>query len=527
MPTPHEVLDEDHRQALAFAQSAGVARMRKVLERAVEELKARLRQAEAFGGAGQDSFTAVRLRATLAQVQHVIGTIQRGLHATLVDGADDAAERSAENVIRYLHTADKEFRGVGQTPLQLEEASILDSAKSGANASLLRRIAHDPDHPGQPGIIARYGMETIKQFEAVLQKSFIAKTPWEDVKKELVEQSPFLQGMPGHWAERIVRTETMGVQNRASYESIREAGEQLGDMVKILSATFDDRTAADSYAVHGQIRRPEEAFQSWFGFYQHPPNRPNDREVVVPHRISWPIPPYLAWKTDAEIHARWAQEGRKGQVPPRPKMTTVPLEQFGKEPEPKSEKTSEPVQPPKPGDILKRLGIEHRKVTHAARDSIENAIQRGGFEPYLAKQPLTRIAEHKSFTVNGSYAIRGGKMIISLNRRQHFENVVVRTEQERARLGLAKAIGHENTFSISKLADDGAAMQERTSVHELGHHIHMNTADPLSPELRAKIKSAYRERVSLQNTANPGHFVVSKYALSNEYEWWAETHAAY
>lgn len=90
---------------------------------------------------------------------------------------------------------------------------------------------------------------------------------------------------------------------------------------------------SDSYAVHGQIRKPEEAFQSWFGFYQHPPNRPNDREVVVPHRMSWPIPPYLAWKTDAQVIARWHYDGRKGHPPPRPKMTTVPLEQFGKQAE--------------------------------------------------------------------------------------------------------------------------------------------------------------------------------------------------
>jgi len=122
---------------------------------------------------------------------------------------------------------------------------------------------------------------------------------------------------------------THGIYNRAGWESIREADEQLGDMLKILSATFDDRTGADSYAVHGQIRRPEESFQSWFGLYQHPPNRPNDREVVVPHRMSWPIPPYLAWRSDAQVLARWHYDGRKGSPPPRPLMTTVPLEKIG------------------------------------------------------------------------------------------------------------------------------------------------------------------------------------------------------
>jgi len=121
----------------------------------------------------------------------------------------------------------------------------------------------------------------------------------------------------------------MGAYNRAGWEAIREADAQLGDMVKIVSETFDSRTGADSFAVHGQIRRPEEAFEWWDGLYHHPPNRPNDRATVVPHRVSWPIPPALAWRSQGEITARWHMEGRRGSPPDRPKMTTIPLGQFG------------------------------------------------------------------------------------------------------------------------------------------------------------------------------------------------------
>ena len=35
---------------------------------------------------------------------------------------------------------------------------------------------------------------------------FLAKTPWADVRNELIAESPFLQDKPAHWAERIVRT---------------------------------------------------------------------------------------------------------------------------------------------------------------------------------------------------------------------------------------------------------------------------------------------------------------------------------
>lgn len=125
---------------------------------------------------------------------------------------------------------------------------------------------------------------------------------------------------------------TMHAEGRAANNAIGEAQQQLGDMCKILSSTFDDRTGADSYAVHGQIRRPSEEFQSWFGSFAHPPDRPNDRGIVVPHRISWPVPAELKPKGFGAVAARWSKEGRKGAPPSMPLHSTIPLDQFGKPP---------------------------------------------------------------------------------------------------------------------------------------------------------------------------------------------------
>lgn len=122
----------------------------------------------------------------------------------------------------------------------------------------------------------------------------------------------------------------MGAFNRAGWEGTKEANRQLGDVVKVLSETFDERTGADSFAVHGQIRRNEEPFDSWYGQMMHPPARPNDRAVVTPHRKSWPIPEYLKPRTDGDVLARWRLEGRKGAPPPRPRQTTVPYSSFGR-----------------------------------------------------------------------------------------------------------------------------------------------------------------------------------------------------
>jgi hypothetical protein len=343
LPTPRDILAQNRGQAIDLVQRVGSGRARQILEKAERDLVQRLAAMKVTG-----NFSFENLRAALAQIREVLKGMRTGMEGVLVGGAEQAAEQAAQGTVDYLSRVDREFRGVGVQPLALDEAAMFEQARVGARASVLRRLASSggtapgtqfAPHPAKPGIIERYGIQTIQLFERELQTGMIARKSWDEMRGAIVGQSTFLQGKPAFWADRIVRTEMMGAYNRGSWEASREADDQLGDMIKILSATFDDRTGADSFAVHGQIRRTDEAFESWFGLYQHPPNRPNDREIVVPHRISWPIPPYLKWKEEGEIAARWAKEKRKGTPPPRPNMSTIPLDSFGKQKPPKVRET--------------------------------------------------------------------------------------------------------------------------------------------------------------------------------------------
>lgn len=322
-------LQKNRNDALELVEFKGKRMTRKLLEKAQAELTQRITQAEGLSGPGKDSFTAVQLRATLTQVETVTKHLSKWMRGTVMDQGEEAADAAVDNTLEYLTDADAAFRGVGTQPLAIREGMMFERARQGVESSILRRLASDKKDPARVGILQRYGMSTLDVFEDILQQSMVTKRPWADIRADLVTASPFLQGKPVYWAERIVRTESMHAYNRAGWESLRAADEELGDMVKILAATFDDRTGSDSFAVHGQIRRPEEAFQWWDGLYQHPPNRPNDREVVVPHRKSWVIPPYLMWKTPEQIMQRWRLEKRRGAPPPRPLMTTIPLQQFG------------------------------------------------------------------------------------------------------------------------------------------------------------------------------------------------------
>lgn len=331
MAGPIELLRQNRQAVVKSAADVGVKRMRVMLGRAQAELNERLRRAEGLGGAGKDSFTAHQMRVALVQVQHVLAGLKKGIKAMAVSQADATVDPSVAGMIRYLREAEKKFAGITER-LPLRDAALFERAHSGAESSVLHRLEGDPKKG--PGILKRYGDGVVEKFEGRLQQRLLARAPWEDVRNGLIADSPFLQQAPASWAERIVRTEAMNGSNRALWEANKEADTQLGDVVKILSATFDNRTGSDSIAIHGQIRKPEEAFEWWDGLYQHPPNRPNDREVVVTHRLSWPIPPELAWRTDAEVAARWALEGRSGGPPGRPKMSTVPVDKFGAAPPP-------------------------------------------------------------------------------------------------------------------------------------------------------------------------------------------------
>ena len=55
-----------------------------------------------------------------------------------------------------------------------------------------------------------------------------------------------------------------------------------------------------------------------------PPNRPNDREVVVAHRTTWPIPDAFRPKTDAEVEARYRHFRQTFHGRPR-RMSTVKM----------------------------------------------------------------------------------------------------------------------------------------------------------------------------------------------------------
>jgi hypothetical protein len=321
-----DIIAVNRRSATQLAEKIGKKQLLGILEHATLDLQRRLTRAEAFRKMGKATpFTEERLRLTLRQIKDTVDTVKSGIRGTISDMGKTAAETATENLLEYMTQADALFRGVA-APLALKEAEVLSRASAGVESSILHRLEADPSHRGA-GVLDRYGTATIEHFEQTLRQGLLTGESWMAMRDSVVSQSPFLQQAPAHWAERIVRTEVMHSYNRASWDGMRAIDDSLGDLVRVLVAVFDEQTGWDSVQVHGQIRRTDEPFE-WSTangpeLYMHPPNRPNDREVVVPQRISWKLPDLLKPKSDAAVVAAWSKSGRKGSPPERPQMSTI------------------------------------------------------------------------------------------------------------------------------------------------------------------------------------------------------------
>lgn len=324
-------------QAYDFAGRVGTDRVIALMKASQRDLEQRLRRVNPALVA-EGAFTPTAMRATLKQIQDVVKQLTLpGMRSSVVDAKRIGQALGMDDGLKNLVAMDRRFAGIVST-VRANLAMQLDTKAKGVDSSVLRRLADRyPDTKPGKGILERYGTNVIGKFEERLQVAMVTGKPWTEVREDLIDESTWLQDSPMFWAQRIVRSESMGAYNASVLDSGREIQKALEteDMVKILVAGFDDRTGWDSYQVHGQIRRLEEPFE-WVTkdgqtiAYMHPPNRPNDREAVVFHRIEWPIPPELEPVSDAEYEARFDQQNKTGGAPKRPEMSTVPLELFGK-----------------------------------------------------------------------------------------------------------------------------------------------------------------------------------------------------
>lgn len=221
------------------------------------------------------SFSAQHLRGVLGQVEGAITAIGEHLKGAMADSALKAALKGVSHLTREMRLFDEEFTGA-VTPINLN-AALLASDTAGL---LITKYKTNVD---------AYGSDLYRQITNGLFSASIGETNYDEVVGRV---SGFFNAE--QWKlHRIIRTELHGIYNRGKINGMMKLSDDIDGLQKTLIHPMDGRTGQDSHyaATLGLVVDINEPFEyKWDGklrSFMAPPDRPNDRAVLVPYKPEW------------------------------------------------------------------------------------------------------------------------------------------------------------------------------------------------------------------------------------------------
>ena len=219
---------------------------------------------------------AARVSA-IAQLRSGMERLAGRQAGVLTDAVPAIAGRSQARLASLLNHLDTRFTG-SVYPLRFDTAAWLEGNTRRLSRTRLQVY---------PASFARYGAEAVQQIEDVLGRLALTGKPWTEARGPVHRAIRGVVGERQWMVDRILRTETSAIYNGTALDAMIAEDTPEAPMLKRLAATFDTVTGRDSVYVHGQIRPVREPFSDGKRSYMAPPNRPHDRELVVPHRSTW------------------------------------------------------------------------------------------------------------------------------------------------------------------------------------------------------------------------------------------------
>lgn len=275
-----KVLDLQRRQMMSLVEMRGARKLRRLLEESRSEVEAKLRRLMRTNMGS--SFSAQHMRMVLLQLISGLKELEPKMSGQMQKGGQMAGTVSQRHLIQATKAFEKRYTGL--TPvLQVEQAGVLRGVMSRVEPSLLDRYRRST---------RLYTAPVVDKVKTSLAKSILQNESVGEAVERVASAGGILSEQ--NWrAERIVRTEmayTYGVVKQGTMDEMRRT--DLPDLQKKLIATFDSRTGEDSKELHGQTVPVDQPF-IWTKpdgsvlRYMQPPNRPNDREIVIPWRPGW------------------------------------------------------------------------------------------------------------------------------------------------------------------------------------------------------------------------------------------------
>lgn len=227
----------------------------------------------------EGTFTEQQLNITLVQVQAAIEAINRELKGSMAEAADILGLRGIRDLVREIERFSRKFEGAVQ-PLNIDQILIATEAKN----FLINK--HEAS-------IDAYTTD----LRAAITSQIIGTLALRDTNQRTVSKLQSDVGkffMGEEWKlNRIVRTEMHNIYNFSKLRGMGRAQDTIPDLKKSLMHPIDSRTAADSkkLARENPVVDIDEPFRFTFKGkvreFQFPPDRPNDRSILVPFREEW------------------------------------------------------------------------------------------------------------------------------------------------------------------------------------------------------------------------------------------------
>jgi len=291
-PAYRAIILDQQDQLQRLVRSTGIAPVRALYDRMLEDVTRRIRATPA------GTFSHQQLTGLLAQVKLGLARLQAPLGDAVEESATKVGVHAARTLLQDAAALEKHFSGA-VISLPLLESARLRGLVDGQVSSLMRVHATS---------MARFGAQLVGRMEEELGASLSLG----ETHTQAIDRVMNVGDMQWWRAERVVRTELSWAAGRSARAAADEQAEDLdGDMwsrwtehVSDEGMPLDDRVGVDSEAMHGQVAPPGEPFtqpptnrqgdevgDSLVGReWTSPPNRPNDRAVLVPWRAHWGVP---------------------------------------------------------------------------------------------------------------------------------------------------------------------------------------------------------------------------------------------
>lgn len=220
-----------------------------------------------------NTFTEARLKSTLEQLSLFIDALNRNLKNDINQSSLFSFEQGVEDSVAEINKFEKDFSGVtGIVPLD----TIFQATKK--RNYLVNQFA---------GSINSYNESLRSDIQQSLTQALIQGQSYTQVIHgvEKVIQSSMWK------TQRIVRTEMHNIYNISKMDGMGSIKKKyVPDLKKMLVHPMDNRTAQDSkdLAKKNPIIDLDKPFKQIFNgneyIFMAPPNRPNDRAILIPAR---------------------------------------------------------------------------------------------------------------------------------------------------------------------------------------------------------------------------------------------------